>query len=322
METIWNLEISWNIFLQSMGTWLVKPMEAISFLGVEDFLMLLLPALYWCMEITLGLQVAVVLLLSTSVNSALKMAFHGTRPYWFSPEVRGYGIETSFGMPSNHSQMAVAVWGMIAARIRKTWAWAAAGSIVLLIGISRLYLGVHFLHDVLFGWLLGALLLWLVLRFWKPVAAWVKNLSLGRQILAAFLASLVMILIELIPYAWLKVTNWQAPQAWAQYATEAITMSGAFSYAGTLFGMLAGFAWLNHQGGFQTPGVWWKLVLRILLGVAGVFIIRYGLKFIFPEGETFLPLVLRYVRYIAIGAWVSAGAPWTFIRLKLAEKAA
>jgi hypothetical protein len=83
---------------------------------------------------------------------------------------------------------------------------------------------------------------------------------------------------------------------------------------------LAGLVWLDHQGWFQTKGVWWKLVLRYLLGLAGVLIIRYGLKFIFPEGETVLAYFLRYLRYALIGFWVAGGAPWTFIRLKLAEK--
>ncbi len=60
--------------------------------------------------------------------------------------------------------------------------------------------------------------------------------------------------------------------------------------------------------------------MRYLLGVAGVLIIRYGLKFIFPDGETVLAYFLRYLRYTLIGFWVAGGAPWTFIRLKLAEK--
>ena len=86
--------------------------------------------------------------------------------------------------------------------------------------------------------------------------------------------------------------------------------------------MLLGAAWLRHLGGFEEKGAWWKLVLRYLLGVAGVLAIRYGLKFIFPEGESLLALSLRYVRYTFIGFWVTGAAPWAFLRLKLAEKRA
>jgi hypothetical protein len=170
------------------------------------------------------------------------------------------------------------------------------------------------------GWLIGGLILWLTLHFWEPVFAWVKKHSAGWQVLAAFLASLALFLLPLIPVVWLKATNWQPPQEWAAYAAQAISLQGAATSAGIVFGLLAGLVWLDHQGWFQTKGVWWKLVLRYLLGLAGVLIIRYGLKFIFPEGETVLAYFLRYLRYTLIGFWVAGGAPWTFIRLKLAEK--
>jgi hypothetical protein len=82
-------------------------------------------------------------------------------------------------------------------------------------------------------------------------------------------------------------------------------------------------AWLSRRGGFKTSGVWWKLILRFLVGVIGVLIFYLGLDFLFgliaPDAEAVLPFVLRFVRYTFVGAWVSAGAPWLFIRLKLAK---
>jgi len=326
METILNIGVTWNIFFQSLGGWLKTPMEIFSFLGNEYFFLLLLPALYWCMEAGIGIRVGVILLLSTSVNDALKLAFHGPRPYWYDTNVIGYASETSFGVPSGHAQIAVGVWGMLAASFRKWWGWLIAILVILLIGISRLYLGVHFPHDVILGWLIGALLLWLVLRFWKPVTAWLKKMSLGQQILVAFLSSLVLILFTLIPFLWLKMTNWQPPQAWAEYAREAMSLSGAFTSAGTLFGLLAGLAWFNRQGGFDANGPLWKLILRYVLGVVGVLVFYLGLKVLFgliaPDAEAVLPYILRYIRYVLVGAWVSAGAPWLFVKLKLAGKAA
>ncbi len=147
----WTIGITWNVFFQNLGTWLKTPMEIFSFFGNEYFFLILLPALYWCLEATIGLRVGLILLLSTSVNDALKMAFHGPRPYWLSPEVIRYASETSFGAPSGHAQIAIGVWGMLAASLRKWWGWLIAILIILLIGISRLYLGVHFPHDVILG---------------------------------------------------------------------------------------------------------------------------------------------------------------------------
>jgi membrane-associated phospholipid phosphatase len=320
MQPILDFGVRLIVVLQGLGNWLELPMKFFSFLGTEDFFMMVLPALYWCVDSNLGIRVAVILMLSGSLNDVFKMALHGPRPYWYSTKVHALATETSFGVPSGHAQNSTAVWGILAAGLRKWWAWLVAILLILLIGLSRLYLGVHFPHDVLLGLLIGGLLLWLVLRFWDPVVAWAKKKNLSQQIITAFLASLVLFLLPLIPFVWLKVIHWQPPQEWATYATQAISLEGASTSAGTFFGLMAGLAWLVHKGGFRTKGLWWQLVLRYLLGVAGVLIIRYGLKFIFPEGETALAYFFRYLRYTVIGFWVTGGAPWAFIRLKLAEK--
>jgi membrane-associated phospholipid phosphatase len=324
MNALFDLGIKIVLAIQGLGGWLKAPMDFFSFLGTENFFMFLLPILYWCVDSRLGLRVAFILMLSTGINDGLKLAFHWPRPYWYSMDVNSFATETSFGIPSGHSQNSFAIWGMMAASLKKGWGWVVAMLIVFLIGFSRLYLGVHFPHDVLLGWLVGGLLLWLVLRFWDPVTKWLKKIPFGGQVLAAFLASLALILIVLIPYLWLKLTNWQPDPTWAAFASEAVTLTGAFTAAGVLFGLGVGLAWLNRQGGFKTSAAWWKLVLRILVGMVGVIIFYAGLDALFgmiaPDAEALLPYLLRFLRYTMVGAWVSGGAPWLFLRLKLAEK--
>jgi membrane-associated phospholipid phosphatase len=320
MQWIYDLGIQFIANLQALGSWQTTPMKIISFLGTEEFYMLILPALYWCINSVVGMRVAVILVVSSGLNDALKMVLHGPRPYWVSNKVAGFAEETSFGVPSGHSQSSAAIWGIMAASLRKGWGWIVAVLIIFLIGISRLSLGVHFPHDVLLGWLIGILLVWVTMHLWEPVLTWAKKKSLGPQIFLAFLSSLGLLLIPVIPFAWLRLSGWSAPPEWASFATQAVTLEGGLTSAGTLFGVLAGAAWLAQQGWFQEKGAWWKLVLRYLLGVAGVLAIRYGLKAIFPEGENLLAYFLRYVRYALIGFWLAGGAPWTFIKLKLAEK--
>jgi hypothetical protein len=148
-------------------------------------------------------------------------------------------------------------------------------------------------------------------------------MSLGQQILWAFLGSLVLVLFSLIPYFWLKSINWQAPQSWAVYAKDAITLSGAFTTAGVFFGLLTGLAWFNRQGGFNPGGPIWKRVVRFLLGLTGVLVFYLGLSALFgllvPDSEAIVPFILRYIRYFLVGIWMSAGAPWLFVRLRLAD---
>jgi len=126
METILNVGINWIVALQSLGGWLTLPMKFFSSLGTEEFYMLVLPVLYWCINSSLGTQVAFILMISGGVNEAFKMAFHGPRPYWYSSQVEGLAAETSFGVPSGHAQNAISVWGIMAAGIRKWWAWLLA----------------------------------------------------------------------------------------------------------------------------------------------------------------------------------------------------
>jgi len=323
MQSILNLGIDFIVGLQSVGKWPTLPMEAFSFLGTEVFYVITLPLLYWCVDSAIGLRVAVNLMISGALNNALKLTCQGPRPYWISTHVEALGAEPSFGVPSGHAQNAVAFWGMLAVGLRKGWGWATALLVVLFIGLSRLYLAVHFPHDILMGWLIGALLLWLTVRWWDPVATWARQQPLGRQVLAAGLGSLPLVLVAAVPFLWLRLTGWQAPPEWAAYAGRAVSFERALVSAGMLCGLLAGAAWCHHrQDCFTAQGTWWQLLLRYFLGMAGLLALRFGLKLIFPAGETIAALALRFLGYALIGAWVTAGAPHLFHHLKLAEKSA
>lgn len=95
-----------------------------------------------------------------ALTTALKAAFVRDRP-----EVFDSGYEaTSHAFPSGHAAVAVAFYGvlavLVASRLRgiRRWAVAVAGTLlVLLLGFSRLYLGVHYPTDVAAGYLLAVL---------------------------------------------------------------------------------------------------------------------------------------------------------------------
>ena len=324
MNSLISSGIAIIIAIQGWGDWLRTPMQFFSFLGSEDFFLLILPLIYWCVDAALGLRIGVILLVGNGLNTLFKVALHGPRPYWASADVKGMASETGFGVPSGHSQISASVWGMAAARIARTWAWVAAATVVFLIGFSRLYLGVHFLHDVLLGWLLGGLTLWAFIKFWNPIAARLKKMSMGAQILLAFAVSLGMILlVALIVFL---SRNFVLPAEWIANATRnggeapnPLSLAGMVTSMGTLFGLLAGVAWMAPRGGFQASGPAWMRALRFVVGLVGIAVFYIGLKLVFPDGEDIVALVFRYIRYTLVGAWVSAGAPWVFSKLKLAN---
>ena len=193
MDILVQNGINWIISIQALGPWLQAPMQFFSFLGTENFFLLILPLIYWCLDAGLGLRVAFILITSNYLNGIFKLLLAGPRPYWISNKVIPFVAESSFGAPSGHAQNAVSVWGILAASQRKRWVWVLAIALMILIGFSRWYLGVHFVHDVLIGWLIGGILLWAFIWFWNPVAAWLKQKPLGTQILIAFLVSIVFI---------------------------------------------------------------------------------------------------------------------------------
>jgi membrane-associated phospholipid phosphatase len=309
--------------VQNLGAWLEAPMRFFSFLGTENFFLLILPVLYWCVDANLGLRVGVILLFSGAINETFKLALHGPRPYWVSCQVKALAAESSFGVPSGHSQGAVSVWGMIASHVGKTWAWVIAIAMAFLIGFSRLYLGVHFGGDVLSGWLIGALILFAVLRLWDSVGNWLARKSLAQQAALAFACSLVMILLGAFFVRGLR--GYSLPAEWIANAARAsdvlpdpVSLSRVITSTATLFGLVLGAAWMRQRGGFQTSGPLEKRALRYLVGLVGVAIFWYGLGEIFPRDEALLSYILRFIRYTLVGSWVSGGAPWLFLRFNLA----
>jgi membrane-associated phospholipid phosphatase len=328
MEAIWDFGIKFALLVQSMGDWMVGPMKFFSFLGTEEFYLLFLVLLYWSIDSVAGLRVGVSFLLGTSLNDFFKLAFHQPRPYWYSTQVKAYAAESSFGIPSGHSQSAVVVWGTLAAYFKRQWFWVVAMLVAFLISFSRIFLAVHFVTDVLMGWLLGGLLLYAITRLWGPVSNWLGQKTLSFQLLVALLSSLALLVIPMSPLLFLG--DWTFPQAWTQNVLAAfpsgempdpISISGIITVAGTFLGFGAGVVLINRQGGFSSDGSTSQRAARFLVGLVGVAVFYLGLKVVFPDGDSLIPYIFRYIRYALVGAWVTGGAPYVFVKLKLAGAA-
>lgn len=101
------------------------------------------------------------------LSTGTKLGFQRDRPFFPDP----LSTESTYSFPSGHSLVSLAVYGSIAlvlarrlrTRSRRIALLAAAGALVSAIGFSRLYLGVHFLTDVLAGFAAGAA--WLALLY-------------------------------------------------------------------------------------------------------------------------------------------------------------
>ncbi len=327
MDALHQLEVSIILLIQSLGTWLGNPMKAISFLGNEEFFMLVMPILYWCVETSLGVRMGMILLLSNGLNAVVKLAFHMPRPYWLDGHARAFSYEPSFGLPSGHAQNAASLWGLMALSIKRRWSIPAVLLVIFLIGFSRIYLGVHFISDVLTGWLLGGLLLFVFLKVEKVIGKWVRKLNLTQMIGLALLSS--FLICGSILFTTAILGNWQPPQTWLDQAQIAapgseidpVNLEGAFTIAGTWFGMLAGVAWLYHlKGGFQATGTFTQRALRYMVGSVGIIVFWSLLGHLLPDNADALSFGLRYLRYVIVGLWISAIAPMLFEQMGLTSQ--
>ena len=93
-------------------------------------------------------------LIETVTTSGLKLAFARPRPALLDH----LDTVTSLSFPSGHAAHNMALWLLAALLLapKRGWAVAAALVVPLLVGVSRVVLGVHWPSDVLAGWLFGA----------------------------------------------------------------------------------------------------------------------------------------------------------------------
>ncbi len=327
----WGIELILSL-QAAIGVWAVRPLNFFTSLGYQEFFMLFLPLIYWCWDSVLGVRVGIALFLSIGVNDLFKMGFNDPRPYWYDTRVDLLADpEPAFGLPSGHAQNAVVLWSVLAAHLRKNWAWAVAGALAFLIGFSRIYLGAHFPTDVIVGWLIGIVLLYAFLRLEKRIWEAFKKYSAGKQVVVLLVVALAMIVASIATVAVVRST-FEVPDEWALNALAAneeaeinpLTISVMITTMAVIFGMLAGVVWLGQRGGFDARGLAWKRIARYVIGMVVLLAIYLGLDVLFSmlaEDETTLGYLLRFVRYGLLGLWVGGLGPAVFVRFGLADKA-
>ncbi len=320
MDGLYQFGITLIQWLQTFSPGLDGFMKAATFLGTVEFYIVFIPAIFWCVDQGSGLRVLFILILTDVPASYFKQLLHQPRPYWIGG-VEALSTETSYGIPSSHASNTLAVWGVIGARMKKTWMWIFIVILLFLIGLSRLYLGVHFPHDVLGGWLIGLISLLLFLRYEKRFLAWWTKLGLKIQLWLGFAASAAVILGGLL-VLW-AISGSPDPAEWAGFAAAARDASHYFTLGGFLFGAVAGVSLMQKYARFSVAGSAWLRVARYAAGMIGLFAIYLGLDLLFaiiaPDASV-TGYILRYIRYACVALWAGFGAPWMFLKTGLAKK--
>jgi len=245
--------------------------KSITFLGNEAFYILILPFTFWLWDREKSISLIYILLPSLLINFWLKELLQMPRP-----EGLEMIVQTGYGFPSGHAQGSMTLWLSIAILAKKRWMNCLAGMLIVLIGISRLYLGVHYPTDILGGWIIGFLLVWL---YFSYVHAFVTSRVSGFSKFNRFILSTLLIFLCMIIYPYHE----------------------GISIPAVLWGISIGIIFYPQS---QAPKITLINLLIVLVGIIGLILIWAGLKAAFPPQEIF-----RFIRYALIGIWIVVCIP-------------
>jgi len=266
--------------------------RTLTFFGSEEFYLLVLPFVYWCVDRALGVRLMVLLVFSALLNTVIKVVVGQPRPYTYDSRIKAIETQPSNGFPSAHAQNATAVWGLLGSWSRRRWVWILGVVVAVGVGVSRVYLGVHFPTDVLGGYVIGVLVLWLFMRGWPVVERWFRRLAIAWQLIIVAVAPLAVLLF--------------------QRTDDVVTGVGA------TLGVGVGVVLERRLVRFDTEGTTVRRAERFVIGVVVLVGLWVGPRALLAGLEP--AVLLRLVRYGLVGGWVTLGAPWLFVRIRVADQ--
>ncbi len=289
----WEIDIIlWmQTFVNGFTTLIAKVLQIC---GEEYAFIVVLGILYWCVDKKLGRRISLAMAGSTIFGTLIKGLVLRSRPYMNNKQIecvtaphRDGDImsikEQGYSFPSLHAMMSVATYGLIATTTKKKIAIAVAIVMPLLIGISRPFVGVHYPTDVIAGWILGAIFLFLF--------GWLES-RFGYKI-----GFLVPLIIGVAGFFYCKDIEF-------------------YSGYGVSLGLFLGFVFEEKFVKFDYCKKWWTYILRPAGGVLVFLICALILKIptqIFAMGATStIGLIYRFFRY-ALSTFVMIGIyPYVF----------
>lgn len=251
--------------------------QSVTMMGEEYFIFAVVTLLFWCVDKELAYRLGFAYASGAAVNTSLKEIFHVARPT--GEGIRQLRLETATGysFPSGHTQNAATFWMSVMIQIRRRWLYCAGLLFILLIALSRIYLGLHRPVDVLGGMIIGSA--------WVFTSNWIFNHAVVNGKRGVFLFCIIPILagIYLFPTG------------------DYLKASGAFT--GLLIGYMAESKYIR----FEVKAAPLIQVVKYIAGMAGLMLIKILVKDILPDVPP-----SHFFRYFLMGVWVTAIAPYLF----------
>jgi len=321
LEELHRSEIEQTLRFQEGGGW-AEIMKWISRLGPGPFIAVF-AFLYLSVDSRIATRLILLYFLSACVRDLLAMSFRSPRPYWLDSRVTTFTAKpfsaSSYSFPSGHATVGTTLWVYAASLVNKPWAWVAGFSVAILICISRVYLGVHYISDVVAGFLLG---LFFVLCFRiaeTKLGPIFKQMSFGKLVAYSALAAFAMIAAAVF-VRW-AISNSPDPADWATFAKRVRTLKGVAKDAGVVLGLGVGIAMSRRWAPFDASGPWGQRILRTVIAAAVIGPLVWLFRKKIPQEPEVLGTAIQF-SLAMFGAWtLSFLLPWIFLRTGLAPRA-
>ena len=254
--------------------------QLITICGEQVVLISIISIIYWTLDKKFGEYIAYAVLTSVLLNNTIKDIFKMKRP------IGEEGIRTlreqkatGYSFPRGHTQSASSFYGAMAIYLKKRVMYIIATVMIILVGFSRLYLGVHYPKDVIVGGILGVLT---SLVCYKLYNRFENKMLLYVITFVIFIPALT-------------------------FAHSADFIKGMGTYLGFIIGIYIEKKYVN----FSTEGSKGNKIIRVLLGVLILLVLQVGLKVLLPSGTIFSFIRYSLISLIGIGVY-----PMAFKKLK------
>lgn len=279
----------------------------ITHLGEESVFIILALLLFWCVDKYEGYYVLSVGFLGTIINQALKIMCRIERPWVKDPKftiVESARAEaTGYSFPSGHTQSSVGNFGSMLKYGTKTKVINILSlAFCVLVPLSRLYLGVHTLYDVVVSVIVALVLIFAV----HPIILKAKE---NPKIMWALLG--VMFVISLAGVIYISVYNF--PNNVDKENLEH-AVGNFYKLFGAVIGMCLVYFIDAKYINFKTEATLLGQIVKLVVGLIIVLAIKSGLKFVFNALFDYTP-ILDSIRYFVL--IVVAGNIWPLAFKKL-----
>lgn len=278
--------------------------SVITKLGEETFFLAAAIFFFWCVNKRQGYFVLLTGLFGTVLNQGAKLIFRIPRPWVIDPTFEVVGdakvAATGYSFPSGHTQNAAGTLGAVAAYKPKWKKVLICIIVILLVGFSRMYLGVHTLLDVGVSLIFAAALVLLLRPVFEDDAKFDKYMpwiSVGGVVLAV--ALLVYVLL-------ISGDETLDPHNYESGLKNACTLLGC------TLGLIPTYAIDRKYTKFETSARWYAQLIKVAIGLGVVLAIKSGLSAPLTALCAGNAYAARIIRYFLIVIFAGVLWPMTF----------